>query len=189
MASRKLEDLVPEMQEKAQAVIEYCLNLEVEINIYCTLRSLEEQASLFMQSRTEFEIADKKNRYINRGYTFLADIFDNVPHKIVQLGKHVTNCGPGESFHNYREAWDAAPTTSDGNLDGIANGKIIWDYNKNKADWDIYGQAVVDCGLIWAGNWTSFKELPHAQLREGGNPLKSYTPDKIHEILTQNGLL
>jgi hypothetical protein len=43
--------------------------------------------------------------------------------------------------------------------------------------------------MEWAGNWTSFKERPHAQLRKGSNPLKVFDPDRIHEILANNKLI
>lgn len=189
MASRLISDLVPEMQEKAEFVKQRCMESGFEINIYCTLRSLEEQAQLYMQSRTQDEIDVKITKLNNLGFTFIADILIHTPHKIVNLGRHVTNAGPGESFHNYKEAFDAAPTTADGNLDGVAKGKIIWDYNVARTEWDLYGEAVVAAGLNWAGNWTSFPEMPHAQLRSGGNPLKSYSPDQIYNIMKQNGLL
>ena len=50
MASRSIKDLTPEMQDKAEFVLGYCKNEGVDLLIYCTLRSLEEQAILFRSS-------------------------------------------------------------------------------------------------------------------------------------------
>lgn len=181
MASKRLEDLCPEMQDKAQQIIQICADNGVELLIYCTLRSLEEQAGLYMSSRTPQEIAAKQQRLRNLGFGFIADIFDNVTPPKGKIGKHVTNAGPGESFHNYAEAFDAVP---------LVHGKAQWeDPDPTVDEWGIYGQAVRDVGCNWAGDWRSFKEFPHAQLRTGGNPLKEYTAQQVYDILTQNGLL
>jgi len=177
MASRKIEDLVPEVQEKAKTVVEKCRSAGVDLLIYCTLRGLDEQAILYRQSRTRSEIISKMDKLRQRGYGFLADIIDSVG---PQSGPHVTNAAPGESWHNYAEAWDAVP---------LINGKAMWSYDENKQLWQVYGNAVAEAGLDWAGNWTGFVEHPHAQLRKGGNPLTLHEPDEIKEILISNGLL
>lgn len=177
MASRKLEDLVPEVKEKAEKVIEVCGQVGVDILIYCTLRSLEEQAKLYRQSRSWQEIKTKILKFKGRGYGFLGEVLDSVG---PCSGPHVTNAGPGESWHNYAEAWDAVP---------LVGGKAAWNYMKAKEEWNAYGECVRQVGMFWAGDWVSFREYPHAQLRKGGNPLRENDSEKIHEILVNNGLL
>jgi len=178
MASRKLEDLVAGLQEKAKLVQQACEEAAgFDLLIYCTLRPLEEQARLWRQSRSRHEIDLKQQTMRSRGYDLLADIIESVG---PQYGEHVTNAAPGESWHNYGEAFDAVP---------LLGGKPAWNYLKAKSYWDAYGEAVRQAGLFWAGDWISFREYPHAQLRQGGNPLKTLTPDQVYATLEANGLL
>jgi len=180
MASRKLSDLIPEMEDRAEKVIQYCNEKGLDLLIYCTLRSLEEQAKLYRQSRSWSTIEKKIEKFNNRGFKFLADILEGVG---PCSGPHVTNAAPGESWHGYAEAFDAVP---------VVGGKLDWAYDKSKEyeEWEIYGKAVLKAGLVWAGAWKSFKEFPHAQFRFGSsNPLKIYTPDQVYDILRKNGLI
>lgn len=71
-------------------------------------------------------------------------------------GKIVTNARGGESFHNYRCALDIVP---------IVNGKPDWD--GSHPVWAKIGEIGTKCGLEWAGNWKSFKELAHFQFTNG----------------------
>ena len=49
MASRDLNDLIPEVKQHAEKVIDVCGQVGVDILIYCTLRPLEEQAKHLLQ--------------------------------------------------------------------------------------------------------------------------------------------
>ena len=80
-------------------------------------------------------------------------------------GKIVTNARGGDSYHNWRCAVDVVP---------IIGGKPDWD--GSHPVWYEIGKIGEECGLEWAGNWKSFKELAHfqysgkltlAQLKEG----------------------
>lgn len=66
-------------------------------------------------------------------------------------GKRVTNAKAGESYHNYRLAFDFVP---------IVNGKCQWGDDKLFARVGAIGESV---GLEWAGRWATFKELAHLQ--------------------------
>ncbi len=177
MASKKLVDLDPDMQQAAQKVALICEEAGIDLLIYCTLRPLEEQAKLYRQSRSRPTIKKKSDSLIDRGFGYLASILESVG---AQQGPHVTNAGPGESFHNYGLAFDAVP---------MLGGKCCWKYAHHKPLWEGYGEAVRQAGLKWAGEWTSFREYPHAQLHEGGNPLRFYEPDVLRGVLEKNGLL
>lgn len=178
MASRDIKDLTPVMQEKAQFVIKYCADKGYPVLIYCTKRDLQEQAILFRSSDpTGDEVKEKIEDLRNRGFGFLADIIKEVGPQPYHGWK--TDAAPGESFHGYLEAFDAAP---------IIGGKIPWQYEDNPKAWDIYGEAVKAAGLTWGGDWKR-KDLPHAQLRSGGNPLNMYSPEEIKRILQENGVL
>ncbi len=178
MASRDLNDLIPEVKERAEQVQLACQQAAgFDLLIYCTLRTLEEQARLYRQSRNRAEIDTKLLKYRTRGFDFLAEILEGVG---PCYGKHVTNAGPGESWHNYAQAFDAVP---------LLGGKPAWNYLDARSHWDAYGEAVRQVGLQWAGDWTSFREYPHSQLNQGSNPLKLNDPDFIREQLTKYKLL
>ena len=177
MASRDIKDLAPDVQVAANLIVGGCANEDVDILIYCTLRPLEEQARLYRQSRDWIEIEHKIEKFRARGLGFLADILQDVG---PWHGPHVTNAAPGESWHGYAEAFDGVP---------MIGGKPAWNFNDAPFEWTIYGSMVREAGLNWSGDWKKFKEIAHAQKRHGSNPLKEYSPDKIQEMLINNGLL
>ncbi len=70
-------------------------------------------------------------------------------------GPRVTNAKPGESWHNFRCAFDFVP---------IVAGKAQW------ADTPTFtrcGEIAESAGLEWAGRWKSFRELAHCQFTGG----------------------
>ena len=78
-------------------------------------------------------------------------------------GSIVTNAKAGQSWHNYRLAFDIVP---------LRNGKPVW--GTSGADgklWKAIGKIGKACGLEWAGDWVSMKEYPHFQ-HTGGLTLK-----------------
>jgi peptidoglycan L-alanyl-D-glutamate endopeptidase CwlK len=178
--SRDINLLVPKVKEACIQIIADCKSKGVDILITDTLRTLQDQAKLYRQSRTIEEIRAKAKNFEERGFDFLAKILIDVGPQRGKLGRHVTNAGPGESFHGYAEAFDGVP---------VENRICLWDTKKYSKEWNLYGWAVRKSGLIWAGDWTSFREFAHAQLRQGGNPLKIYTPQQVKQILEQNGLI
>jgi len=178
MASRDLNDLIPEVKIKALSVQNTCKeDYGFDLLIYCTLRSLEEQARLYRQSRPWKKIELKILRFRKWGYGYLADILEKVG---PCNGPHVTNAAPGESWHSYGQAFDAVP---------LNGGKAIWSYKTGKKYWDNYGEAVRNAGMQWAGDWKTFKEYPHAQLPTGSNPLKVKTPEEIKILLEYHKLI
>lgn len=80
-------------------------------------------------------------------------------------GKKITNAKPGQSFHNWRVAFDFAPTI---------NGKIPWNDSKIFTQ---CGEIAESVGLEWAGRWKGFKELAHCQYT-GGMTLKDFQSGK-----------
>lgn len=66
-------------------------------------------------------------------------------------GKKVTNAKGGDSFHQYRVAFDFVP---------LKNGKAVWD---DDALWAECGAIAKAVGLEWGGYWNGFKDKPHCQ--------------------------
>jgi peptidoglycan L-alanyl-D-glutamate endopeptidase CwlK len=174
MASRKISELVNELQQNAEQVLNYCEQQGVDLLIYCTYRSPQEQARLYRQSRTSAQVQKKIDSLRNRGFAELADILSQVGPQQGKLGAHVTFAGPGESWHNFRRAFDAVP---------LIGGKAMWE--KRHPHWQIYGAGARNAGLEWAGDWKKFKEYPHTQLASGGNPLKVLRPDEVKAMVQQ----
>jgi peptidoglycan L-alanyl-D-glutamate endopeptidase CwlK len=70
-------------------------------------------------------------------------------------GNKVTNAKGGQSFHNWKVAFDFVP---------LVNGKAQW------ADTALFtkcGEIAESVGLEWAGRWKTFKELAHCQYTNG----------------------
>lgn len=80
-------------------------------------------------------------------------------------GAKVTNAKAGDSYHNYRIAFDFVP---------VVNGKAVWDDIKTFIKCGEIGKSL---GMEYAGDWKSFKEYAH--LQEAGHT--------IEELRKKNG--
>lgn len=70
-------------------------------------------------------------------------------------GKRVTNVAGGDSFHNWRVAFDFVP---------VVNGKAVWN---DDSLWARCGALAEACGLEWGGSWKRFVDKPHCQDTHG----------------------
>jgi peptidoglycan L-alanyl-D-glutamate endopeptidase CwlK len=74
-------------------------------------------------------------------------------------GAKVTNAKAGQSFHNYRVAYDVVP---------LLHGKPVWKTTGEEGKlWTRVGELGEAAGLEWAGRWTKFREFPHFQYTGG----------------------
>lgn len=74
-------------------------------------------------------------------------------------GKKVTNAKGGQSWHNYKLAFDVVP---------LRNGKPVWSTTGDDGKlWERIGSYGEQVGLEWAGRWKSFKEMAHFQWAGG----------------------
>jgi peptidoglycan L-alanyl-D-glutamate endopeptidase CwlK len=73
-------------------------------------------------------------------------------------GPVVTNAKGGQSYHNYRIAFDFCP---------IVGGKAMWNDIKTFIKCGEIGKSI---GLEYAGDWKTFKEYAH--LQEAGHTLE-----------------
>jgi peptidoglycan L-alanyl-D-glutamate endopeptidase CwlK len=139
--SRAISDLNNATRLRATAFKAACAKSGIDVLIYCTYRDQEAQAVIYAVGR------DKKGNVIDR--------------KIIQ-----TKSKPGESWHNWRCAFDAVP---------MIGGKPQWDNDELCQKMGVIGESV---GLEWAGRWKSFKERAHFQYT-GGAALADYQSGKI----------
>ena len=76
-----------------------------------------------------------------------------------EKGKIVTNAKGGDSFHNWKCAYDCVP---------LRNGKPIWGtQGEDGKVWRRVGELGELVGLEWAARWKSFPELAHFQFTNG----------------------
>jgi peptidoglycan L-alanyl-D-glutamate endopeptidase CwlK len=75
-------------------------------------------------------------------------------------GLIVTNAKPGQSWHNWRCAFDVVP---------LRNGKPVWGTTGVDGDlWRKVGELGESVGLEWAGRWTGkLREMAHFQYTGG----------------------
>ena len=84
-------------------------------------------------------------------------------------GKIVTNAKAGQSFHNWRVAFDVVP---------LRAGKPVWSTAGLDAElWEQAGKIGEGVGLEWAGRWSRFKEMAHFQFT-GGLKLSDFQAGK-----------
>lgn len=170
MSSRNVDDLVPEFSQKAKSLITNCKNRGYGMRPFATLRSPFEQAKLWRQSRSREEIQDRINEYKHKGATFLAYCLESVG---PQEGRRVTSVGPGFSWHQWGEAMDCF---------WLVDRKAEWSTRKKingLNGYHVYAEEAVALGLTAGGNWSSFKDWPHIQLRAASNPGRVLTIEEI----------
>jgi peptidoglycan LD-endopeptidase CwlK len=125
MASRSLLDLEVGTRVRAERFLAACKGAGLEVLIYCTWRSHEEQNDLYCCGRSK-------------------------------PGAIVTNARGGQSWHNWRRAFDFVPMVA---------GKPQWN---DRALYAKAGAIAESCGLEWAGRWQGkLRETAHCQYRGG----------------------
>lgn len=72
-----------------------------------------------------------------------------------KAGRRVTNAKGGQSWHNFRCAFDFVP---------LVNGKAQWN---DLRTFRKCGEIAESVGLEWAGRWKSFPEMAHCQYTGG----------------------
>lgn len=75
-------------------------------------------------------------------------------------GKIVTYAKAGKSWHNF--TIDGRPAAKAFDCVPMINGKPEW--STRHPVWQMVGKIGTDVGLMWAGNWSRFREYPHFQL-------------------------
>jgi len=173
MASHDIAALLPQLQQTAWDIQPDCLEAGFKLLIYCTYRSPHEQARLFRQSRRLRDIAKKASDLTEAGFPNLSEILLAVGPQPGLLDYHVTNAAPGESWHQYRNAFDAVP---------LLAGKPHWEISSPL--WLQYGKILLFHGLNWGGSWHSLKDYPHAQLSPYSSPLSALPKSTILNLST-----
>lgn len=157
-----LDGLVPNFRTKLEAVLATCASAGVEMRPYFGIRTPDEQAKLWRQSRAKEEIEVARQKLLAGGAPFLAEVLHRVG---PQHGPHVTNALPGFSWHQWGEAMDCF---------WALNGHAEWSttvLENGVNGYRFYANAGKAAGLTAGGLWTSFKDWPHLQLRSAASPV------------------
>jgi peptidoglycan L-alanyl-D-glutamate endopeptidase CwlK len=132
--SRSLNDLHPTVKALCESFIAKCKQENIDVLITSTYRDGESQMALYALGRTVIGNNSKPSK---------------------PFGDIVTNAKAGQSFHNWRVAFDFVP---------LIHGKAVWNDTKL---FTRCGQIAESVGLEWAGRWKSFKEMAHCQYTGG----------------------
>ena len=134
-----LRKLRPEFRIFVEKFIETCRDSGINVSVYYTYRTKEEQYALYLQGRAPLEEVNE-----TRAQVGLPPIKDS-ENRIVS---NLLN-----SAHNHGLAADFVP---------IVDGQAVWnDYNL----WNKCGQIALDLGLDWGGSWKDFPDHPHLQMK------------------------
>ena len=132
--SRDLHELAPAARKRAEAFFAAC----------AADPELQAQGITVIATST-YRDFDAQNAIYARGRT--------------APGKVVTNARAGDSWHNWRCAFDVLP---------LRCGKPVWGTTgADRAVWQRLGEIGEACGLEWAGRWTTFREMAHFQYTGG----------------------
>ncbi len=140
MASRRIEDLHPDLIPLAVRFVERCAERQVDVLITCTWRSGEEQDALYAIGRT------KPGRRVTNARA--------------GQSKHNHTIG-GEPC---ARAFDAVPLLHGKPIwEDPRDRDADW---TNDFGWRVMGEVAAEVGLVWYGRPGSpFREAPHFQLR------------------------
>lgn len=168
--SRDLDDLLAELRTQAEQLLANCAGRGYEMRPFFTLRTAEDQAKLWRQSRTSQEIDQRTQELEDGGAPYLARIIRDVG---PQSGPKVTNAIPGLSWHQWGEAMDCF---------WVVDGGAEWS-TRRKIDglngYAVYADEAEQLGLTAGGHWQSFKDWPHVQLRPDGSPASLHSLEDI----------
>jgi len=131
---QNIEQLLPLVQRKARELIKQC----------------KKQLGIDLLITSSYRSIAEQNKLYAQGRT--------------TPGAIVTKAKGGQSFHNFKVAFDVCP---------LVGGKLAWNYDFKKI-----GKIWESLDGEWGGNWVSFKDMPHMQYTID-YPLKAFQDGKV----------
>jgi peptidoglycan L-alanyl-D-glutamate endopeptidase CwlK len=139
MASRRIEDLHPDLQPLARRFVELCAERQVDVLITCTWRSGVEQDALYAIGRTP---PGRKVTNARAGQS---------KHNVMLAGSPAARAFDAVPLLHGKPIWED-PRDKDAD----------W---TNDFGWRVMGEVAAELGLVWYGRPGSpFREAPHFQL-------------------------
>lgn len=146
--------LLPQVKNKLEELERLAEEANIHFIVTQTLRSQEEQLAYYAQGR---ESLDRVNEL--RKIAKLSPITESENRNIITRAKTVW-----DSYHAYGRAFDVAVVSPAGKIDWGEGAD--WD-SDGVSDWVELGKLGESIGLEWGGNFSSLRDLPHFQFREG----------------------
>lgn len=155
-------------RQLAAKLITNCVKAGLTLRPYAGIRHLDEQNKDWRRSRTTDQVNAEVSKLEKEGCTYLAASLLRVGPQ--PTAPHITNDVGGFSWHNWSEALDVAIFQEDGSP--ITDG--------SQPEYTLFGSIAKELGLTWGGDFTTFKDYDHVQLR-AGNPTDHYSLLEIDE--------
>ncbi len=167
---RNIESLNPEFRDIIKTVLANLKDQGHILKPFFTLRTPEEQAKYWRQSRTTAQITTAIEMLESEGAYYLADALNGVG---PQYGRWATNALPGQSWHNHGKAIDCYV------IDEKNTGSAIWrsDHDGYKA----YAEESVKFGLT-SGYYWQRRDSVHVQAQRV-QVLRAYNWQEIDELM------
>lgn len=167
MNNRDLNILTTEFKLDVEEVLHLCKLKAIDMVPFSTVRTPNEQAKLFRQSRSWKEISDTIEMLKSENANYLAEVMYRVG---PQYGRFVTNAYPGLSWHQFGEAIDCFV---------LYKGQSIWDsFHPYYAKYAMIAQSI---GLE-SGHYWKFSDSCHIQKRKG-SPKDYFSLIEIDELM------
>jgi len=141
--SRSLEDLNKEFRKDVDLLLTYCSSQHITMVPFCTLRSVQEQAVLWRQSR-RIQVIEKTIKLLEKQKAYyLAQVLEEVG---PQNGEWRTDAPPGFSWHNFGFAIDSyvSVQTEKGE-------EAIW--GSDHVGYEVYSTEAIRMGLTSGRYW------------------------------------
>lgn len=161
MASRSIEDLVLELQERYSAFAAAMQAAGLEFIVTCTARSYKEQFALYAQGR---EALSSVNMYrIGAGLPIIGKTENRNKVTWTLRSKHVVNLDDNDERNDRARAFDIALVKYVG-AKGAPHWRLKEDVNGNAIpDYDEAGRIGESVGLIWGGRFKN-PDRPHFEV-------------------------
>jgi len=149
MSSRKIEDMIPELQTKFHAYSKAMSEAGIPFMLTCTARLVKEQVALYAQGREKLEMVNA----LRRAAGMLPISFMENCRKVTWTlaSKHIVDLDDNNPDNNKSRAFDIVITR---------DGRPCWDLkvNINQNEWPDYdeaGRIGESVGLRWGGRFPS----------------------------------
>lgn len=95
--------------------------------------------------------------FLNEGYRSNARQAELYAQGRTTTGARVTNAKPGYGRHNFGQAIDLYPCDKDGDP--------LFNFDPAQHKWPRVVALAKMCGLAWGGDWRTFRDFPHMELK------------------------
>jgi len=157
MSSRKIEDCIPELQEKILVFRSKMAQAGIPFMITCTARLVKEQVALYAQGREKLEMTNSLRRAAGLAPISFMENGRKVTWTLAS--KHIIDLDDNIPGNDKARAFDIAIAR-----DGRPSWELKINVNKNDLpDYEEAGRIGESCGLRWGGRFPS-PDAPHFEV-------------------------